>query len=350
MILSRVAIVLACIMQHTFTNAQELIQGEEGKRVEGYRRNEQDSSDSMATVTSYLRGDSSNIRSEASNRNLGVVEKCNIESGKYFIQSVQFGSNIVLMNPNPRLTGESSIITANYIRSLGNNEYAIRRGTGEYYLKVQKSGNHKTRIQTYVGDNERFYIHCYDDGNVAFQSKKFGNYLYPQTGSLKYIRTWEWENPSSVVQNARFRLSTEGLPTPLPEPEKTYYIKSRHGTYIRMWNKNKVDLAPHMKSYEQITLRPICDWDDCERYAIQSATHGERYLRVSGSGSGRTVNTQTFVGENEEFEIIRNANVPMKVSFKSVRFGNFLRAGTNGKLDTATEMNSYETFTLIPVV
>jgi len=352
MILSRVSVLVACIMQHTFTNAQELIQGEEGKRIEGYRRNEQDSSDSMATVTSYLRGDSSNIRSEVSNRNLGVVEKCNIEPGKYFIQSVQFGTNIIIMNSYGQLYDNSSQMTANFIRSLGNNEYAIRRGVGEYYLKVQKSGNHQTKTQTYVGDNERFYIHCYDDGNVAFQSKKFGNYLYPDNGIIPYIRTWEWENPSSVVQNARFRLSTEGLPAPFPEPEKTYYIRSHHGTYIRIWNKNKVDLAPHMKSYEEITLRPICDWDDCDRYAIQSATHGERYLHVPGSGSGRTISTKNHARGNEEFEIIRNANVPMKVSFKSVRFGTFLRAnrGNNAELDTATEMRSYEIFTLIPVV
>jgi len=352
MILSRVAIVLACIIQHTFTNARELIQGEEGEKIEGYRRNEQDSSDSMATVTSYLRGDSSNIRSEVSNRNLGVVEKCNIEPGKYFIQSVQYGTVFNIANSGVHLSAGNSWMTNNYIRSLGNNEYAIKRGLGEYYVKVPKSGNyHWAKTQTYVGDNERFYIHCYDNGEVAFQSKRFGNYLYPETGTPVYVRTWVWENPSLVPQNARFRLITEGLPEPFPEPEKTYYIKSHHGTYIRMWNKNKVDLAPHKKSHEKITLRPICDLKDCDRYAIQSATHGERYLRVPGKGSGRTINTQTYVDDNEEFEIIRDPSDPMKVSFKSVRFGNFLRAnkGKNAELDTATHMRSHEIFTLIPV-
>jgi len=204
-----------------------------------------------------------------------------------------------------------------------------------------------------VGDNERFYIHCYDDGEVAFQSKEFGNYLVPRfEPPTVYISTWEFKNPFSVPQIARFRLSTEGLPEPFPEPEKTYYIRSHHGTYIRMWDKNKVDLAPHKKSYEKITLRPICDLKDCDSYAIQSATHGERYLHVSGSGSIKTKTHVNNLEYGEQFEIIRNANVPMKVSFKSVRSGNFLRAnkGNNAKLDTSSEMRSYEIFTLIPVV
>jgi len=151
MILSRVAIVLTCIMQHTFTNAQELIQGEEGKRIEGYRRNEQDSSNSMAKITSYLRGDSPNIRSEVSTRNLGVVEKCNIEPGKYFIESVAYGRYILITDNGARLDENRSFMTGGYIRSLGNNEYAIKGSFLEYYVKVPKSGKHKTKKTNICG-------------------------------------------------------------------------------------------------------------------------------------------------------------------------------------------------------
>jgi len=351
MILCRVVFPLAFIMQHTFTNAREPIRGEEGEKIEGSHHNYQDSNHSMDTITSYLRGDTkystmSNIRSEMSDRNLGAEEKCNISSGTFFIQSVSSGNNIYI-DERVRVMGPNIGVKDNvYIRSLGNNEYAIQSAWLESYVRVPKSGNfHTVNTQTYVGSYERFYITCFDNGDVAFKSKKHGNYLRENGVEIMTYKS----SVSSIMDNMKWRLITEGVHEPSPKPEKTYYIKSVYGTYISMNNKNKVKFMKHNKSYERITIRSTCHFLDCDRIAIKSATHGERYLRVSGTGGGRTVGAQTYMGDYEMFYMETRSNG--KVAFKSFKHDNYLHANKDKKkLDTSSGANANDSlFTLVPV-
>lgn len=351
MILYQVVFFLAFIMQHTFTNARKPIRGEEGEKIEGSHHNYQDSNHSMDTITSYLRGDTKystmlNIRSEMSDRNLGAEEKCNISSGTFFIQSVASGWNmfisnkVELMKPNM-----GSLFDNSYIRSLGNNEYTINSPWLEIYARVPKSGNfHTVDTQTFVGSWERFYITCFDNGEVAFKSKKHGNYLRENGDE---IDTYE-SSVSSIGDNMKWRLINEGVHEISPKPEKTYYIKSAYGTYIYMNNKNKVKFMKHNKSYERITLRSMCRYLNCDIYAIKSATHGERYLRVPGTGGGRTVGVQTYVGAYEMFYMETQSNG--KVVFKSREHNNYLHANKDKKkLDTSSVADAYAQFTLVPV-
>ena len=124
----------------------------------------------------------------------------------------------------------------------------------------------------------------------------------------------------------------------------TYFIRSAHGTHIRIYNYNKVDMTVNQASWEKITIVPLGN----EQYALKSAAHGNRYLRVPGRGSYRTINTQTYVGGWEKFYITRLSNG--KVVFKSVQWGNYLRAnkGNNVRLDTQTYIGGWEQFTLVP--
>jgi len=360
MILNRVVFSLAFIMQHTFTNALVPIQSKEGETIEGSHHNHQDSNHSMDTMTSYLRGNSkystmSNIRSEMSDRNLVFDEKCNIPSGTYFIQSrsrlkyMKISSKVELTKPN-----SGSLYDNSYIRSLGNSEYAIQSPWLEKYVRVPKSGKYRTvDTQKYAGSSETFYITCFGDGVVAFKSKRYGNYL--RADEKDKVDTY-----TSFGTNELWNLITEGVHSPSPKPENTYYIKSAHGYYIYMNNKNKVKLMKHNKSYERITIRSLCDYPDpnpdnqkCDIYALKSATHGERYVRDPGKGAGQTVNAQTYVGDGEIF--IMNTLSNGKVEFHNRKWHTFLHANEKdkSKLDTinkgATTRDEYTEFTLIPV-
>jgi len=125
----------------------------------------------------------------------------------------------------------------------------------------------------------------------------------------------------------------------------TFYIKSAHGTYIRIYPYNKVDLTTNKRSWEKITIKNLGN----DQFALKSAKHGERYLRVPGQGRYRTIDTQTYVGGWERFYMNRLSNG--QVTFKSVQWGNYLRAnsGNNARLDTQTYVAGWEKFTLIPV-
>jgi len=346
-------------MQHTFTNAREPIRGEEGEKIEGSHHNYQDSNHSMDTITSYLRGDTkystmSNIRSEMSDRNLGAEEKCNISPGLFFIESVSSGNNICIDDKvelkKPKMI---HLYGTSYIRSLGNNEYAINAPYFEKYVRVPKSGNfHTVNTQTYVGSYERFYITCFDNGDVAFKSKKHGNYLRENGNEIDTYKS----SVSSIRDNMKWRLINEGVGKS-PKPDVTYYIKSARGTYIYMNDKNEVKFMKHNKSYERITIRSVCCWIsdgwgkilDCDNiYAIKSATHGERYLSVPGTGRGQTVGVQTYVGAYEMFYMETKHNG--KVTFKSREHGNYLHANKDKKkLDTTSANGAYTRFTLVPV-
>jgi len=362
MILNRVVFSLAFIMQHTFTNAWEPIRGEEGEKIEGSHHNHQDSNHSMDTITSYLRGDSkystmSNIRSEMSDRNLGGVESCNISSGTYFIQSVSHGTYMKISNDGVTLTKPDMgpVYDNSYIRSLGNNEYAIQSLWLEKYVRVQKSGKYRTvDTQNYAGSKERFYITCFDNGDYAFKSKKYRNYLRADEGAGWYkIDTYT----SSKGDNEKWRLITKGVHAPSPKPEKTYYIKSTHGYYISMNNKNEVKFEKHNRSYERITLRSMCDISvnkACDIYALKSATHGERYLSIpdySRWSEGLKVGAQSFVTKREEFYMETLSDG--RVTFKSrLGTGTYLCANDNdkNKLYTRWEwQKAVSKFTLIPV-
>ena len=123
----------------------------------------------------------------------------------------------------------------------------------------------------------------------------------------------------------------------------TFFIRSHHGTHIRIYNYNKVDVTTNKLSWEKITIKPVGN----NQYALKSAAHGERYLKVNGSGASKTVDTQTFVGSWERFYVEKKSNG--KYAFKSVPWGNWLRAhpGNPGKLDTQTGAWSWEQFNLI---
>jgi hypothetical protein len=84
-----------------------------------------------------------------------------------------------------------------------------------------------------------------------------------------------------------------------------------------------------------------------DQYALKSVAHGNRYLKVNGSGASKLVDTQTFVGSWERFYVEKKSNG--KYAFKSVPWGNWLRAhpGNPGKLDTQTGAWSWEQFNLI---
>jgi len=125
----------------------------------------------------------------------------------------------------------------------------------------------------------------------------------------------------------------------------TYFIKSYHNTYLRIYNYNKVDMTTNKLSWEKITIKAVGN----NQYALKSAEHGERYLKVNGSGANKMVDTQTFVGTWERFYIENKGNG--KVAFKSALWGNWLRAhpGNPAKMDTQTGAWSWEQFDLIPV-
>ena len=275
------------------------------------------------------------------------------------MSSSKSGKNININN-NPShvwLDNYDGIYENSYIRSLGNDEYAIQNTWFERYVRVQKKGNNQNvDIQTYVGSSERFYITCFDNGDVAFKSKKYGNYL--RGGMVVYDdEGLKVSTSTSIGRTEKWRLITEGLGWTSPKPERTYYIKSAHGYYIYMNNKNKVKLMKHNKSYERITLRSMCGgvyWHDCDIYAIKSATHGERYLSVPGSGGGQKVGAQTHVRSYEKFYMETLSNG--KVMFKSFKHKNYLHANEKdkSKLDTSKSSNkasedNYSQFTLIPV-
>jgi len=193
-----------------------------------------------------------------------------------------------------------------------------------------------------VGSKETFYITCLENGEFAFKSKKYGTYLRADKDKVNTYAAYKGDNE-------RWRLITEGVHDG-PKPEETYYIESYFGEYISMNNKNKVKLMEHKKSYERITLRSLCDYKNnykCDFYAIKSATHGERYLRVPGAGTGQTIGAQTYVGDNEIFVMETHRNG--KVRFWSKKYLYCLRAvPIEAKLETDSK-DKYSEFTLIPV-
>jgi hypothetical protein len=124
----------------------------------------------------------------------------------------------------------------------------------------------------------------------------------------------------------------------------TYFIRSAHGTQIRIYPYNKVDMTVNKLSWERITIVPLGN----DQYALKSAAHRRsRYLRVPGGGRYRTINTQTYVGAWEKFYITRLSNG--QVVFKSVQWKNYLRAsrGNNRPLNTQTSVGGWERFTLV---
>ena len=125
----------------------------------------------------------------------------------------------------------------------------------------------------------------------------------------------------------------------------TYFIRSHHGTYIRIYNYNKVELTTDKLSWEKITIKPVGH----NQYTFKAAAYGKRYVKINGSGASKTGETQTFVGSQEKFYIEKKANG--KVAFKSAQWGNYLRIqpGNNAKLDTQTGAWSWEHFNLIRV-
>jgi len=224
------------------------------------------------------------------------------------------------------------------IKPLDNNQVALKSAAhGERYLRVPGKGASKTiDTQTFVGEYERFYMNRLSDGQVTFKSAQWGNYLRANRGNpildtQTFVGSWE----KFILQS-----TTETYTQP-----KSYYIKSAHGTYIRIYDRNKVDLTTNRASWEKITIKPL----DNNQVALKSAAHGERYLRVPGKGASKTIDTQTFVGEYERFYMNRLSDG--QVTFKSAQWGNYLRAnsGNDAKLDTQRFVGSWEKFSLIAV-
>jgi len=82
------------------------------------------------------------------------------------------------------------------------------------------------------------------------------------------------------------------------------------------------------------------------KYALQSTTLGSIYIRVSGSGDGKLVNTQTYIGPWEQFYIEYLGDE--EYAFRSAQWNNYLRAGSTGVLDTQTSLNSRGKFVFLP--
>ena len=104
-------------------------------------------------------------------------------------------------------------------------------------------------------------------------------------------------------------------------------------------------MTVNKQSWEKITIVTAGNG----QYALKSAAHGNRYLRVPGAGAYKTINTQTYIGSWEKFIILPTDSG--KVVFKSAKWGNYLRAnkGNNVRLDTQTYIAAWEKYTLIPV-
>jgi hypothetical protein len=124
----------------------------------------------------------------------------------------------------------------------------------------------------------------------------------------------------------------------------TYFIRSvRFGTHLRMRDNNDVDMTRNQLSWEKIQVKELGG----NRYALKSNAHGEKYLRISASGKGRSVIVQTFVGSQEQFYI--DSLGSGRFAIRSVVFGNYMRgrSGENGNVVTQTFIGSEEQFQFI---
>lgn len=119
-----------------------------------------------------------------------------------------------------------------------------------------------------------------------------------------------------------------------------YTIKTKWNTQIRIYsNDERTDVT---SNGEHMRLND----EGNNQYSIRADALGDKYLSVQGSGpSVRVINVSTSSpSETELFEIIVLGNGT--IAFKSVKYGNYLRAWSNGKLDTQYYIGSWERFTL----
>ncbi len=89
----------------------------------------------------------------------------------------------------------------------------------------------------------------------------------------------------------------------------------------------------------RLKLRPL----------VKSKTHDEMYLRVPGAVVDVSAIAQTFVGDQEQFYISRDSTG--KYTIKPAYFGNYIRGqgGEGGDIVTQTYIGTEEQFDLIPI-
>jgi hypothetical protein len=124
----------------------------------------------------------------------------------------------------------------------------------------------------------------------------------------------------------------------------TYFIRStKFGTHIHFQNNGNLDMTQNQLSHEQIEIKTLGN----DKYSLKSKTHDEMYLRVPGAGADVLAITQMFVGDQEQFYILRYSTG--KYTIKSAYFGNYIRGKTGEDIVTQTCIGIEEQFDLIPI-
>jgi len=93
-------------------------------------------------------------------------------------------------------------------------------------------------------------------------------------------------------------------------------------------------MSNSISSTEHINIQKL---EEGNKYALKSTVFEDIWVRVSGPGDNKAVNTQVYIGEWEEFYIDDLGGG--RLVFRSAKWNNYLRANGLGDVKTQIEVD-----------